>query len=216
MKEMEMSSRASHRCQPIEETQALETMTIEQFIDSLQAYGKKKKRNMEQMETVNNFSNLNSRRRIVMDVEEAAVIEAIKAEVKPTPTFLKIKMNPQEEKEVEIVIEDFEEIKLNEMEKGNIAFGDNSLAAIQGKGKIEIKRFLEKEVYVEQPLEYEAKGEEDKVLRLKKVKQSEEILMSEKGYGGEMLKSFNMDGANPVGTSMECGVKITKQIGERR
>lgn len=49
-----------------------------------------------------------------------------------------------------------------------------------------------------------------------KVKQSEEILMSEKGYGGEMLKSFNMDGANPVGTSMECGVKITKQIGERR
>lgn len=59
--------------------------------------------------------------------------------------------------------------ELNEMEKGNIAFGDNSLAAIQGKGKIEIKRFLEKEVYVEQPLEYEAKGEEDKVLRLKKV-----------------------------------------------
>ncbi|XP_038888115.1 uncharacterized mitochondrial protein AtMg00810-like [Benincasa hispida] len=36
---------------------------------------------------------------------------------------------------------------------------------------------------------------------------------TQEGYAKEVLKKFNMNDANPVGTPMECGVKITKQDG---
>ena len=46
------------------------------------------------------------------------------------------------------------------------------------------------------------------------VKQGEDgIFISQEGYAKEVLKRFNMDDAIPVGTPMECGVKITKQDG---
>ncbi|XP_038896556.1 uncharacterized mitochondrial protein AtMg00810-like [Benincasa hispida] len=47
-----------------------------------------------------------------------------------------------------------------------------------------------------------------------KVKQGEDgIFISQDGYAKEVLKKFNMNDANLVGTPMECGVKITKQDG---
>ncbi|XP_038895793.1 secreted RxLR effector protein 161-like [Benincasa hispida] len=47
-----------------------------------------------------------------------------------------------------------------------------------------------------------------------KVKQGEDgIFISQEGYAKEVLKKFNMNDANLVGTPMECGVKITKQDG---
>nr|XP_048322321.1 secreted RxLR effector protein 161-like [Ziziphus jujuba var. spinosa] len=43
------------------------------------------------------------------------------------------------------------------------------------------------------------------------VKQGGEgILISQEGYAKEVLKKFKMDDANPVGTPMECGVKLPK------
>ncbi|XP_038896505.1 secreted RxLR effector protein 161-like [Benincasa hispida] len=46
------------------------------------------------------------------------------------------------------------------------------------------------------------------------VKQGEDdIFISQEGYAKKVLKKFNMNDANPVGTPMECGVKINKQDG---
>lgn len=45
------------------------------------------------------------------------------------------------------------------------------------------------------------------------VKQSEYgIFISQESYAREMLKRFNMDDVNPVGTPMGCRVKSTKQF----
>ncbi|XP_038889191.1 uncharacterized mitochondrial protein AtMg00810-like [Benincasa hispida] len=98
---------------------------------------------------------------------------------------------------------------------------------------------LEEEVYVEQPLGYEVKVftennpsmfDEFKREMAKdfeitdiglmsyylgiEVKQGEDgIFISQEGYVKKVLKKFNMNDANPFGTPMECGVKITKQDG---
>ncbi|XP_038896516.1 uncharacterized mitochondrial protein AtMg00810-like [Benincasa hispida] len=48
-----------------------------------------------------------------------------------------------------------------------------------------------------------------------KVKQGEDgIFISQEGYAKEVLKKFNMNDANPVGTPMECGVKINNRFME--
>ncbi|XP_050920499.1 uncharacterized mitochondrial protein AtMg00810-like [Lathyrus oleraceus] len=37
------------------------------------------------------------------------------------------------------------------------------------------------------------------------------IFITQEGYAKEVLKKFKMDDANPVGTPMECGSKLSKQ-----
>ena len=42
------------------------------------------------------------------------------------------------------------------------------------------------------------------------------ILISQQSYVKEVLKKFKMDDSNPVGTPMECGIKLSKhEEGER-
>lgn len=87
----------------IKETKDLETMMIEQFIGSLQAYEEKKKRIMEQMETVEQLLQLKLKEENSCGHGRVMVVEAMAEEVKPTPTFLKTQMNPLEEKKVKVV-----------------------------------------------------------------------------------------------------------------
>lgn len=90
----------------IKETKDLETMMIEQFIGSLQAYEEKKKRIMEQTETVEQLLQLKLKEENSCGHGRVMVVEAMAEEVKPTPTFLKTQMV------VEDVVEGPREINL--------------------------------------------------------------------------------------------------------
>ncbi|RDY00251.1 hypothetical protein CR513_16591, partial [Mucuna pruriens] len=81
--------------------------------------------------------------------------------------------------------------------------------------------YLEENVYVEQPMGFAIKGQEEKVLKLKKVlyglKQAPRTWNSridkyfqDNGYAKKVLEKFKMFDFNPVNTPMEGSLKLSR------